>query len=137
MDILKIIVKYIYEISIWASLSSLWGEEQDGDASNGCLCEPNSQYAGNKQLPLDVLKLLLPVDNWTNLERFTLDLAALLFVLIFEVNLHIDMVAVWFGSISIRNNSFRACVSVLYFACVICLQVWPIQLLVPLRRALT
>ena len=89
-------------------------------------------------MPLDVLMLLLPVDNWTNLERFALDLATLLFILVFfEVNLHVYMVALSFGSISIRNNSFRACVSVLYFACVICSQVWPSQLLVPLRRALT
>ncbi|KAK9213805.1 hypothetical protein WN944_005790 [Citrus x changshan-huyou] len=54
---------------------------------------------------------LLPVDNWTNLERFALDLATLLFILVcFEVNLHVDMVDVSFGSISIRSNSVRACV---------------------------
>ena len=62
-------------------------------------------------MPLDVLKQLLAVDNWTNLERFALDLATLLFILVcFEVNLHVYMVALSFGSISIRNNSFRACV---------------------------
>ncbi|KAK9217214.1 hypothetical protein WN943_005839 [Citrus x changshan-huyou] len=63
-------------------------------------------YEGNEQVPLDVLIQLLPVDNWTNLERFTLDLATLLFILVcFEVNQHDDKVVVSFGSISIRNNS--------------------------------
>ncbi|KAH9750414.1 protein kinase domain-containing protein [Citrus sinensis] len=100
-------------------ISSLWGEEQDSDASSGCLGDPNSQYEGNEQVPLDVLMQLLPVDNWTNLERFALDLATLLFILVcFEVNLHVDMVVVSFGSISIRNNSFRACVICsLFFKC--------------------
>ncbi|KAH9750416.1 protein kinase domain-containing protein [Citrus sinensis] len=87
--------------------------------SSGCLGDPNSQYEGNEQVPLDVLMQLLPVDNWTNLERFALDLATLLFILVcFEVNLHVDMVVVSFGSISIRNNSFRACVICsLFFKC--------------------
>ncbi|KAK9217217.1 hypothetical protein WN943_005842 [Citrus x changshan-huyou] len=39
----------------------------------------------NKQVPLDVLKQLLAVDNWTNLERFALDLATLLFILRWRV----------------------------------------------------
>ncbi|KAK9217215.1 hypothetical protein WN943_005840 [Citrus x changshan-huyou] len=67
-------------------------EEQDCDASNGGLGDPNSLYEGNIQVPLDVLIRLFPVDNRANLERFTLDLAALLFILIcFEVNVLVDM----------------------------------------------
>ncbi|KAK9217211.1 hypothetical protein WN943_005836 [Citrus x changshan-huyou] len=63
-------------------------EEQNCDASNGCLGDLNSLYEGNIQVPLDVLIQLFPVDNRANLEIFTLDLAALLFIPIcFEATL--------------------------------------------------
>lgn len=111
-------------------------EEQNCDASNGCLGDPNSLYEGNIQVPLDVLIQLFPVDNRANLEIFTLDLAALLFIPIcFEVNVIVNMVIVSSDSISIRNNFFFliVCVALLYFACALCSKAWPSELLILLR----